>query len=327
MSHRPGRSLEVLVAAIESALSGSDVTVRSPDSIIGLLSKKAREIDVSLRGPVGSTDLSVFFECRDRSKRQGPTWIEQIATKRKDVGANLAVAVSSSGFTPAALRLAKELQVAVRLLDDINTTDIKRLFGVDVVPLLIPQLRFERIDVHPREDGARAQVLKTDPIRFSSAPEDWSRPIFGRGDRAPDTSLDQLQQQLRRKVEASIDLDRYLPNELPKPGESATISRQRYATLYRFTAQDGAYLESSSGRIPLIGITLTYTYVARLGTMMVEGWKAYGSQGDAIAHAAVGEIGFGAKQRVALIRTATADGREPTFVLDVRESADDEEEK
>jgi hypothetical protein len=96
------------------------VEIRSPDYIIGRLSGQRREVDVSLRSRVGSVDVLVIIECRDRSKAQGVTWIEQLASKREDVGADKAVAVSAAGFTPGAQNLARSEQVELRSFEELS---------------------------------------------------------------------------------------------------------------------------------------------------------------------------------------------------------------
>ena len=104
---RAGRSLELLVQALEQLLAGSPVEIRSPDYITSRYSGTAREIDVSLRSHVGSVGVLVIIECRDRAASQDVSWIEQLASKREDVGADKAVAVSASGFSAGARNFAR----------------------------------------------------------------------------------------------------------------------------------------------------------------------------------------------------------------------------
>lgn len=85
---RKGRALEQLVAELERVLGPTDVTIQSPEFIIGRNSGKRREVDVSLRTKIGSSAMFVMIECRDRQGRQDVTWIEQVAMKQEDVGAN-----------------------------------------------------------------------------------------------------------------------------------------------------------------------------------------------------------------------------------------------
>jgi hypothetical protein len=117
---RAGRSLELLVQALEQLLAGAPVEIRSPDYIMGKKSETSREVDVSLRSQVGSVSVLVIIECRDRAQTQDVSWIEQLATKREDVGADKAVAVSTGGFSAGARNLARSKQVELRSLEELE---------------------------------------------------------------------------------------------------------------------------------------------------------------------------------------------------------------
>src|SRR4051812_18358578 len=87
---------------------------------MGRNSGTLREVDVSLRSQVGSVSVLVIIECRDRAKPQDVTWIEQLASKREDVGADKAVAVSSGGFSASARNLARSKQIDLRSLEELE---------------------------------------------------------------------------------------------------------------------------------------------------------------------------------------------------------------
>lgn len=121
---RAGRSLELLVKALEQLLAQAPVEIRSPDYIIGKNTKIRREVDVSLRSQIGSVHVLVIIECRDRIKSQDVTWIEQLASKREDVEADKAVAISASGFSSGARNLARSNQVELRSLEELEPETI-----------------------------------------------------------------------------------------------------------------------------------------------------------------------------------------------------------
>jgi hypothetical protein len=108
------------VQALEQLLAGGPVEIRSPDFIMGRNSGTSREVDVSLRSQVGSVSVLVIIECRDRAKPQDVTWIEQLASKREDVDADKAVAVSAGGFSAGARNLARSKQVDLRSLEELE---------------------------------------------------------------------------------------------------------------------------------------------------------------------------------------------------------------
>jgi hypothetical protein len=122
----PGwRSFEQLISRIEHALAGGAVTVKSPDFIPCLTTGTSREVDVSLRSRVGSADILVTVECRDRVAVQDVIWIEQLAAKKKNIGAAKTVAVATSGFSAEATRIARENAIDLRVLHEITDDEIK----------------------------------------------------------------------------------------------------------------------------------------------------------------------------------------------------------
>ena len=100
---REGRALELLVARLEAAASAGEADVQSPEFFTGRNSESRREVDVTVRSKVGSTSVLVMFECRDRAGTEDVRWIDEIAGKRDDIGADVAVAVTSGGGSPRAL--------------------------------------------------------------------------------------------------------------------------------------------------------------------------------------------------------------------------------
>jgi restriction endonuclease len=121
---RQGRALEQLVAELERVLGPTDVVIQSPEYIVGRNTGQRREVDVSLRTKIGSSDLFVMIECRDRGGKQSATWIEQIVSKQEDVGANKAVAVCPAGFTRGARQLAEAKGIDLRTIASVTDAEV-----------------------------------------------------------------------------------------------------------------------------------------------------------------------------------------------------------
>jgi hypothetical protein len=150
---RPGRDLERLVERLERALAGTTVTVTSPDHLVGRRSGTSREVDVSLRGQVGSVALLVIVECRDRNEPQDVSWIDELVGKRDDVAADKAIAVSGAGFSRAAEEAARQHGIALRTLEDVTDRDV--LDWVRMSELHIVQHGFtpRRLQIDVAPDG------------------------------------------------------------------------------------------------------------------------------------------------------------------------------
>jgi hypothetical protein len=132
---RKGRDLELLIQSLEKMdLTGA--TIKSPDFIFDKVADEEREVDVSIRTKVGSHDILIIFECRDHKSNNGPAWIEQLIQKTKDLGANKVVAVSSSGFTNAAKRKAKQNNIELRTVQEITYQEIFSWFSASDIPVI-----------------------------------------------------------------------------------------------------------------------------------------------------------------------------------------------
>jgi hypothetical protein len=129
---RKGEFLELLVSELEYAIDPG-VTITSPDLVPGRESGNQREVDVTLRRRVGSTETLVMIECRDRSRPQNVEWIDALIGKAKDIRASTTVAVSRSGFTRAAQRRAVEEGIELRTVSAVAPADLARWFGFKMV--------------------------------------------------------------------------------------------------------------------------------------------------------------------------------------------------
>lgn len=120
-----GRALEELIARLEAAASGGQAEVMSPEFFVGRESGVKREVDVTVRSTVGSTTVLVMFECRDRTSTNDVRWIDEIAGKRDDIGADVAVAVAAGGgFSEGAKRAAAARRIDLRTVDEITVEDV-----------------------------------------------------------------------------------------------------------------------------------------------------------------------------------------------------------
>ena len=142
---RRGRSQETLVARLERALAPWPVTVTSPDYIRGKLSDSLREVDVSVRGRLGCTNLLVIIESRERRDAEDVTWIEQLAQKMVDVGASQAVAVSSTGFTAGARNMAERVGVLLRTVEDVSPANVQHWLTLDGLTVCNGELAIDTV--------------------------------------------------------------------------------------------------------------------------------------------------------------------------------------
>ena len=116
------REFEMLVARLEKVLAPRGAVVTSPDHVIDKISGETREVDASIRPSPGALPVHVI-ECRDRSKVQDVTWIEQLVTKCQDHGIKT-TAVSAKGFTKTVALKAQHYSIETRETSKISQDEM-----------------------------------------------------------------------------------------------------------------------------------------------------------------------------------------------------------
>lgn len=172
---RRGRDLEQLAAVLERHLAGTGAKITSPDFIPDKASGQLREVDVSIRSEVGSAPVLVILECRDRARAQGAPWIEQLSGKRDSVGADVAVAVSSSGFTGPAQRKAEALGIQTRRLDEVTAEAVRSWCQVEYLELNLRRSDIIHVSIGIDPDTTSAI---TDEAKAILQQRDVNAPVF-----------------------------------------------------------------------------------------------------------------------------------------------------
>jgi hypothetical protein len=93
-----GREFEEFVTRVEAVLVPEGADVKHNDCVPDRITGKLRQVDTTVRFEIGDLPVLVTIESRDRAKDEDSMWIEQLVTKRNDIGAFKTIAVSSSAF-------------------------------------------------------------------------------------------------------------------------------------------------------------------------------------------------------------------------------------
>jgi hypothetical protein len=114
---RPGVSLELAVANIQKMMDLNS-TVTHDEKLEDRIGN-IRQYDVVIRGQFGGRQVLGVIECKDHSRKKGPSSIEGFSKKTENLGVNLRLIVSRKGFTKQALKLAKHENIGcLSLLPD-----------------------------------------------------------------------------------------------------------------------------------------------------------------------------------------------------------------
>ena len=205
------RQFEEMVARIEADADSKGLIVTSPDRIRCKITGRLREVDASVRSKIGTTDILVTIECRKRAHKQDITWIEQLATKKKSIGAARTIAVSSSGFSSEAEIVARQQGIDLRQLSELSVAEINNLMQLDFVLFTHKRCAIERVEIrffrsldwsipHPEEIDL---VLppQTDPFAI----------IFSNNETGATWSLNDLWLQLQEATNPFADIVQGMP--------------------------------------------------------------------------------------------------------------------
>ena len=120
-----GRSLELIISSLEKLLSNSDIEIKSPDKLYDKNINDHREVDISIKGKIGSHKILIIIECKDFNIPLNIIHIEQLKTKRDALNANKLIVVSKNGFSKNATEFAKKHGIEIRKLSEINENIIE----------------------------------------------------------------------------------------------------------------------------------------------------------------------------------------------------------
>lgn len=214
------REFEQLISRIEADAGPQGIVVKSPDRIRCKLTGRMREVDATIRTKAGTADLLITIECRNRTKVQDVTWLEQLATKRMSIGADRTIAVSLSGFSQEAETAAQHFGITLRRIADVRAEDLNPVLGLDLVVFWHKGCVCTGVGVrahHPNDDDD----MRPEPDTIDYIlPEDidLSAPLF-RSDNGQSWSINSIW----REVQVSLNPYTQIPKGQPPTFRTARI--------------------------------------------------------------------------------------------------------
>lgn len=94
----------------------------------GLLQPIEREVDVLLTLNAGIGVLRIAIECRERSRKDDVSWIDELIGKYRNLFIDKVIAVSNTGFTAAAIEKARLNNITLMAVVDASTTNWQAVF-------------------------------------------------------------------------------------------------------------------------------------------------------------------------------------------------------
>ena len=133
---RKGREFELLIGKLEGIVLPEGAKITSPGFIKDRITGQLREVDILIEHNVGTSNIKIVIECRDRTSIQDTQWIEQIHTKLNDINIHKAIVVSSSRFTQPAIEKAKFYNIETRTYEEITTDFIKSWWSIEQIRVI-----------------------------------------------------------------------------------------------------------------------------------------------------------------------------------------------
>jgi hypothetical protein len=156
MAEQKWKRFEKLIHQIHTQF-GKD-TVTQDEKLMGFESKVLRQIDVVIRGQINQYPILIVVECKDEARPVDVSTMDGFVSVIRDVRANKGVMISKSGFTPAAIELARVHGITTNTYLDTENIDWKTEV---TIPVLLSYTKIEGISTRFSSVPFRPMVLPT----------------------------------------------------------------------------------------------------------------------------------------------------------------------
>jgi hypothetical protein len=161
MSEKPSTLFERQIERIHQLLEGEPAKVTWNDRIPDPDNPdQLRQIDIA----IDRDGTNVHVECRLHRAPQDAQWIEELIGRRVSLGADVMIAVSSSGFTEGAVRKAAAHNVHLRTLSELTDDEVRLWVNTAKAWLVFYEFTncVVRIEVTGERPSAQPDVVNED---------------------------------------------------------------------------------------------------------------------------------------------------------------------
>jgi hypothetical protein len=184
MAEAKWKRFEKIIHEIHSQLAPQGAVVTHNEKIVGHESGVERQLDITIRITVANYPLLIVVECKDEARPIDVSVIGEFASSLTDVKANKGVLISSAGFTPGAINMARNRGIETRTYLDTGSIDWRSEVAIPVLVrstiLEAWNVTFESLPGHhcpglPGEDLHFLEVFDTEDKHLG-----WVITLFGR---------------------------------------------------------------------------------------------------------------------------------------------------
>lgn len=156
---RKGRSFELAYKHLYDMLDKNIYKITSPAFPIDKTTGKGREVDVLIEYiDSNGKPRRISIECRDRSKVQDITWIEQLVQKKEDLDLDYTIATTTTSFSEGAISKANYHGILIEQAEMPSFETIKALQQTIFVDFFF--FKFELLEYSPFLDTRGFTPLK-----------------------------------------------------------------------------------------------------------------------------------------------------------------------
>ncbi len=158
------RFKEKMVAVIESFFQNRNDLFTFSSTKIRDIVNDLEDLDAAFASIEDPTDFFSFVEVRDRGKKVGRQYIQEVMGKRTSLSIDTCKIVSTKGFTRNAIRLAFKVDIPLRMLLPESNQNIKKWFSPDYIGMESPLVEIAKCSVLARS-GDKILEFKADQAK------------------------------------------------------------------------------------------------------------------------------------------------------------------
>lgn len=158
------RFKEKISAVIESFFQNRDDLFTFSSIKVRDIVNDLEDLDAAFANIEDPNDLFSFIEVRDRGKKVGRQYIQEVMGKRTSLDIETCKIVSTKGFTRNAIRMASEVGIPLRLLLPESKQNIKKWFSPDYIGMQSPLVEIARCSILSRV-GNKLQEFESDQAK------------------------------------------------------------------------------------------------------------------------------------------------------------------
>lgn len=134
------KRFEKRIHEIHQQLAPEGATITYDDKIMGSDSGTERQVEITIRYRLAGYDMLLIIDCKDYAEPVDVVDMGSFKSLAQDVRANKAVMITTNGFTPAAVQIARSTGIETRTYLETDNSEWRSEVSI---PMLISGIKIE----------------------------------------------------------------------------------------------------------------------------------------------------------------------------------------